>query len=103
MKAGTENDAGAIRQTGERFEVMRNGTKVDCGRERKPEPKIGTEDSTEVFDAESSDGNGDVELVRNLGVIGAVSETEETNTETDAGGEVKREEFGGVTAFEERF
>lgn len=59
--------------------------------QRNSKAEIGTKDSTKLFDAEFSDGNEDVELVSDLLIIGSVSETEETDTEKNAGGEVKRE------------
>ncbi|KEH32187.1 transmembrane protein, putative [Medicago truncatula] len=60
-------------------------------RERNSKAEIGTKDSIKLFDAEFSDRNEDVELVSDLLIIRAVSETEETDTEKNAGSEVKRE------------
>jgi hypothetical protein len=65
--------------------------------------KISTENSTELFNTEFCYGNRDVKLIRNLGIIRAVSETEETDTETNAGGEIKREEIRRITTFKKRF
>lgn len=62
MEARAENDAGAIRQTGERLEILGDRKKVISVWERKPESEIGTEDSTELFNAEFGYGDWHVEL-----------------------------------------
>jgi hypothetical protein len=82
---------------------LRNGFNFVSVGERNPETKISTENSTELFNTEFSYGNRDVKLIRNLGIIRAVSETEETDTETNGGGEIKREEIRRITTFKKRF
>jgi hypothetical protein len=82
---------------------LRNGFNVVSVGERNPETKISTENSTELFNTEFSYGNRDVKLIRNLGIIRAVSETKETDTETNGGGEIKREEIRRITTFKKRF
>jgi len=72
--------------------------------QKNSKSEIGTKDSTKLFDiAKFSNGNEDVKLVSDLLIIGAVSETEETNTEKNVDRQVKRENVRRVTTFKERF